>query len=101
MAANGDESHATRLGLDPAATIHRDGEPAALETLSDGDRVTITIDGASNLVTDLNAESAAISPANRLTSLLWLLLFALAIPAFLWLRGRNAAEPFVVKRINA
>ncbi|MDQ3779438.1 MAG: hypothetical protein M3354_02655, partial [Chloroflexota bacterium] len=101
VAPNDAAAPATRVGIDPAATILRDGQPATLDTLSDGDRVTMTVDGTSNLVTDLSAESVAASPVSRLTKLLWFLPLALVVPVFFWLRGRNAAAPFIVKRIDA
>lgn len=61
----------------------------------------MTVDGTSNVVTDLSAESVAASPVIRLTNLLWLPPLALVVPVFFWLRGRNAAAPFIVKRIDA
>jgi len=84
--------------IDGAAAISRDGKPVPFAQVDSGDTVRLTVDGNTNLVTELFADPAPVSLASKLAKFLWILPLGLVVPAWFWVKGRQSGDPFVVKR---
>jgi uncharacterized protein YpuA (DUF1002 family) len=96
-AADRDQPVAYRVR--PDAAVVRDGKPTTLAKIGRGDAVTLTIDGATHLVTALDARAA---PGQGLAGFWWVPVLPLLLGALVLRHGRlRAEEPFIVKRVPA
>ena len=99
VARDGDRGEPVGYTLDAQAAVTRDGKPAKLVKVAKGDGVRLTVNGGTKLVTEVVAQPAPVSLLSRLAKLLWLVPLGLAVPAYVWAKGRQPVEPFALKRI--
>ena len=98
---DGQQGDPVSYKLDPQASVMRAGKPVPLVKVVKGDLVRLTVRGGTNFATEVVAKPAPAPLLKRLAKFLWIVPLGLAVPAYIWVRGRHSVEPFVLKRVNS